>query len=175
MTSSRRSAGDAPDGPHALHGDLCGRYQLPLSLGRRPFLLLSIYACDDWQDATTAGEDVPVCSAGADTYLDIKVGHQVYKLTNVHVQIDAYVSDVVRPQLPTLLLDEAFGKKDDMPHAIQHKFQEEMTAYVFQIHKSLVTEPTVKALVDHSNTSPEGRRARAHAPVLRGGRPGELH
>eukprot|EP00409_Alexandrium_fundyense_P003912 CAMPEP_0185902106 /NCGR_PEP_ID=MMETSP0196C-20130402/1402_1 /TAXON_ID=2932 /ORGANISM="Alexandrium fundyense, Strain CCMP1719" /LENGTH=128 /DNA_ID=CAMNT_0028620889 /DNA_START=86 /DNA_END=468 /DNA_ORIENTATION=+ len=36
-----------------------------------------------------------------------KVEDAMYKLTDVHQQIDSYVSDVVRSQLPTMLLDEA--------------------------------------------------------------------
>merc|ERR1712050_648380 len=66
----------------------------------------------------------------------------MYKLTNVHVQIDAYVSDVVRSQVPLMLLDEAFEKKDDVSNAIQEKLSHEMAAYGFQIHKALVTELT---------------------------------
>merc|ERR1712176_1194195 len=35
----------------------------------------------------------------------------MYKLSNVPAQIDSYVSDVVRSQLPKMTLDEAFEKK----------------------------------------------------------------
>merc|ERR1712045_905066 len=69
----------------------------------------------------------------------------MYKLSDVHVQIDAYVSDVVRSQVPTMLLDEAFEKKDDVSNAIQEKLTHEMAAYGFQIHKALVTELTPNA------------------------------
>merc|ERR1712039_931224 len=68
------------------------------------------------------------------------VEQAMYKLTDVHVQIDAYVSDVVRSQVPMMTLDEAFEKKDDISHAIQEKLMEEMATYGFQIHKALVTE-----------------------------------
>jgi len=64
----------------------------------------------------------------------------MYKLSNVHAQIDSYVSDVVRSQLPMMTLDESFEKKDDVSHAIQDKLTKEMAAYGFQIHKALVTE-----------------------------------
>merc|ERR1712186_181286 len=64
----------------------------------------------------------------------------MYKLSDVHVQIDAYVSDVVRSQVPLMLLDEAFEKKDDVSNAIQEKLMEAMATYGFQIHKALVTE-----------------------------------
>merc|ERR1712076_213623 len=74
----------------------------------------------------------------------------MYKLSDVHVQIDAYVSDVVRSQVPLMLLDEAFEKKDDISNAIQEKLTHEMAAYGFAIHKSLVTELTPNADVMHS-------------------------
>merc|ERR1719479_517832 len=48
----------------------------------------------------------------------------MYKLTNVHVQIDAYCSDVIRSQVPLMLLDEAFEKKDDISNAIQKRLRD---------------------------------------------------
>merc|ERR1712061_9981 len=73
-----------------------------------------------------------------------------YKLTDVHAQIDSYVADVVRSQVPLMLLDEAFEKKDDVSNAIQEKLTREMAAYGFQIHKALVTELTPDASVVQS-------------------------
>merc|ERR1712014_213331 len=68
------------------------------------------------------------------------VENAIYKLSNVDAQIDSYVSDVVRSQVPKLTLDEAFEKKDDISDACQSQLQESMKAYGFQIHKALVTE-----------------------------------
>jgi regulator of protease activity HflC (stomatin/prohibitin superfamily) len=64
----------------------------------------------------------------------------MYKLTNVNAQIDSYVSDVVRSQVPKMTLDEAFEKKDDISDACQEQLQKCMSLYGFQIHKALVTE-----------------------------------
>merc|ERR1712032_626979 len=64
----------------------------------------------------------------------------MYKLTDVHAQIDSYVSDVVRSQVPMMLLDEAFEKKDEISDAISKKLTQEMKNYGFMIHKALVTE-----------------------------------
>jgi len=64
----------------------------------------------------------------------------MYKLSDVHAQIDSYVSDVVRSSVPHMPLDEAFEKKDDISNAVQQKLMVEMAAYGFQIHKALVTE-----------------------------------
>merc|ERR1719195_2134447 len=74
----------------------------------------------------------------------------MYKLSNVHQQIDSYVSDVVRSQVPLFSLDEAFEKKDDISNAIQDKLTHEMSSYGFAIHKSLVTELTPNADVMNS-------------------------
>jgi regulator of protease activity HflC (stomatin/prohibitin superfamily) len=64
----------------------------------------------------------------------------MYKLSNVHGQIDSYVSDVVRSQVPRLTLDEAFEKKDDISDACQAQLTKNMKEYGFVIHKALVTE-----------------------------------
>mmetsp|Transcript_82878 Transcript_82878/g.239451 ORF Transcript_82878/g.239451 Transcript_82878/m.239451 type:complete len:296 (+) Transcript_82878:87-974(+) len=74
----------------------------------------------------------------------------MYKLANVHAQIDSYVSDVVRSSVPHMSLDEAFEKKDDISTAVQQKLEQEMTAYGFQIHKALVTELVPNAEVVQS-------------------------
>mmetsp|Transcript_108136 Transcript_108136/g.323362 ORF Transcript_108136/g.323362 Transcript_108136/m.323362 type:complete len:299 (-) Transcript_108136:128-1024(-) len=79
-----------------------------------------------------------------------KVEEAMYKLSDVHQQIDSYVSDVVRSQVPSLTLDEAFEKKDDISNAIQGKLVAEMAAFGFQIHKALVTELTPNAEVMQS-------------------------
>merc|ERR1712228_235836 len=64
----------------------------------------------------------------------------IYKLSNVDAQIDSYVSDVVRSELPKLTLDEAFEKKDDISNACQERLCKNMASYGFQILKALVTE-----------------------------------
>lgn len=64
----------------------------------------------------------------------------MYKLTDVHAQIDSYVSDVVRSQVPRLTLDEAFEKKDNISVACQEQLHKNMEAYGFEILKALVTE-----------------------------------
>merc|ERR1712050_538464 len=64
----------------------------------------------------------------------------MYKLSNVPAQIDSYVSDVVRSQLPKMTLDEAFEKKDDISDACLEQLSKNMKEFGFQIHKALVTE-----------------------------------
>merc|ERR1712224_493037 len=74
----------------------------------------------------------------------------IYKLSNVHAQIDSYVSDVVRSQVPKLTLDEAFEKKDEISDACQEQLHKHMLSYGFEIHKALVTELQPDADVAHS-------------------------
>merc|ERR1711953_263214 len=74
----------------------------------------------------------------------------IYKLSNVHAQIDSYMGDVVRSQVPKLTLDEAFEKKDDISDACQEQLHKNMAAYGFEIHKALVTELQPDAEVAHS-------------------------
>lgn len=74
----------------------------------------------------------------------------MYKLADVHAQIDSYVSDVVRSDLPKMTLDESFEKKDDISNAVQSKLTQEMAHYGFQIHKALVTELVPNAEVVRS-------------------------
>jgi regulator of protease activity HflC (stomatin/prohibitin superfamily) len=71
-----------------------------------------------------------------------KVEEAMYKLADVHAQIDSYVSDVVRSSVPHMSLDESFEKKDDISNQVQEKLTVEMSNYGFQIHKALVTELT---------------------------------
>jgi len=64
----------------------------------------------------------------------------MYKLSDVHAQIDSYVSDVVRSSVPLMTLDDAFERKDEISDAVQQKLMVEMAHYGFQIHRALVTE-----------------------------------
>jgi len=79
-----------------------------------------------------------------------KTEDAIYKLVNVHAQIDSYVSDVVRSSVPHMSLDESFEKKDEISDAVQKKLSAEMANYGFQIHKALVTELVPNAEVVNS-------------------------
>jgi len=64
----------------------------------------------------------------------------IYKLANVSAQIDSYVSDVVRSQVPKMNLDDAFENKDQISQAVSEALTQSMHAYGFQIINALVTE-----------------------------------
>merc|ERR1740116_215020 len=69
-----------------------------------------------------------------------RVESAIYRLSDVGAQVDAYVADVVRSQVPSMELDEVFVKKDHISDAVQDLLGRHMTDYGFQIHKALVTE-----------------------------------
>jgi len=70
------------------------------------------------------------------------VEEAIYKLSSVDSQIDSYVADVVRSQVPKMMLDEAFDNKDAISDAVMRELAVNMKDYGFVIHKALVTELT---------------------------------
>ena len=58
----------------------------------------------------------------------------IYKLSNVHAQVDSYVSDVVRLHVPMMTLDETFEKMDVFSDAVLVQWASNMAAHGFQIH-----------------------------------------
>ncbi len=69
-----------------------------------------------------------------------KVYDAFYKLQNPHEQIQAYIFDVVRAEVPKMILDDVFEKKDDIALAIQRELKEAMLDYGYDIVKALVTD-----------------------------------
>ncbi|AOW21111.1 SPFH domain-containing protein [Urechidicola croceus] len=69
-----------------------------------------------------------------------KVYDAFYKLQNPHDQITAYIFDVVRAEVPKMILDDVFEKKDDIALAIQRELKEAMLDYGYDIVKALVTD-----------------------------------
>jgi len=106
---------------------------------------------------------VKVVVAVQQSVLPDNVEAAIYKLADVEAQIDSYVSDVVRSQVPKMNLDEAFEKKDDISDACQEQLSKNMASYGFQIHKALVTElqpdPEVAAAMNAINKQKRLREA----------------
>ena len=69
-----------------------------------------------------------------------KVYDAFYKLDNPHDQITSFIFDVVRAEVPKLILDDVFLKKDDIAIAVKNELQEAMTEYGYNIIKTLVTD-----------------------------------
>ena len=69
-----------------------------------------------------------------------KVYEAYYKLEYPHDQITAYVFDVVRAEVPKLILDDVFERKDDIAIAVKRELNEAMMAYGYDIINTLVTD-----------------------------------
>ena len=69
-----------------------------------------------------------------------KVYDAFYKLDNPSDQITSFIFDVVRAEVPKLILDDVFLKKDDIAIAVKNELQESMTEYGYNIIKTLVTD-----------------------------------
>lgn len=69
-----------------------------------------------------------------------KVETAFYALADHEAQIEAYVSDTVRAQVPTMPLDDVFEHKDGIAGAVREQLTETMSQYGFVIAGCLVTE-----------------------------------
>lgn len=63
-----------------------------------------------------------------------------YKLEDHQSQIESYVLDVVRAKVPTMTLDEAFEKKDDVGNDVKQQLGDSMRTYGFTIDNALVRD-----------------------------------
>lgn len=72
--------------------------------------------------------------------LQEKVYDAFYKLEFPHDQITSYVFDVVRAEVPKLILDDVFERKDDIAVAVKRELNEAMTTYGYEIINTLVTD-----------------------------------
>jgi len=69
-----------------------------------------------------------------------KVFDAFYKLDFPQDQITSYVFDVVRAEVPKMILDDVFEKKDDVAIAVKSELSDSMLNYGFDIIKTLVTD-----------------------------------
>lgn len=63
-----------------------------------------------------------------------------YKLSNPEKQINAFVFDVVRAEVPKLKIDDVFEKKDSIALAIKKELEEVISEFGYTILKALVTD-----------------------------------
>jgi len=83
---------------------------------------------------------VKVCVAVQVEVLADKAYEAIYKLTNPSTQIDSYVSDVIRGQVPAMKLDDLFESKDEIALAVKDRLTKCMGEYGYTIHQALVTD-----------------------------------
>lgn len=79
-----------------------------------------------------------------------KVYDAFYKLDYPQDQITSYVFDVVRAEVPKMILDDVFEKKDDIAIAVKGELNDAMQNYGFDIIKTLVTDIDPDAQVKES-------------------------
>ena len=95
-----------------------------------------------------------------------KVREAYYKLEDPQEQIESYVFDIVRAEVPRKTLDDLFLSKDDISEAVQHSLQKVMDEYGFIIRRSLITDITpdakVAAAMNSINAAKRNREAAEH-------------
>jgi len=86
-----------------------------------------------------------------------KVYEACYMLQDPEQQINAFVFDLVRAQVPLLDLDDVFAKKDDIANAVKKELDSQMEEFGYGIIKALVTDvnpdANVKAAMNEINTA----------------------
>lgn len=89
-----------------------------------------------------------------------------YKLQNPHEQITSFIFDVVRAEVPKLILDDVFEKKDEIALAIKRELKEAMLEYGYDIVKALVTDidpdQKVKIAMNRINAAEREKIAAQH-------------
>ena len=98
---------------------------------------------------------------GADSVYDA-----FYKLDQPDEQINSYIFDVVRAEVPKMILNDVFVRKDDIANAIKSELQDAMQSYGYNIIRALVTDidpdATVKMAMNRINASEREKLAATH-------------
>ncbi len=72
--------------------------------------------------------------------IEEKVYDAFYRLDFPQDQITSYVFDVVRAEVPKMILDDVFEKKDEIANAVKSELNDAMSNYGYDIIKALVTD-----------------------------------
>lgn len=81
---------------------------------------------------------------------DEMIKNSYYELEDVAGQINSYVFDVVRAEIPKMALDEVFEKKDDIAKTVKDELSEAISSFGFEIVKTLVTDINVDQRIVHA-------------------------
>lgn len=86
-----------------------------------------------------------------------KVFQAYYTLDDHQAQIKSFVFDLVRAQVPLLILDDVFSRKDDIANAVKANLGETMSDFGYEIVEALITDinpdANVKAAMNEINTA----------------------
>ena len=95
--------------------------------------------------------------------IESKCFEAFYKLDNPEMQIQAFVFDVIRAKVPSILLDEVFEKKDEIAVDVKNELHDTMINFGYEIIKTLVTDiqpdENVKQAMNEINTAQRLRAA----------------
>ncbi|KFI65252.1 SPFH domain-containing protein [Bifidobacterium cuniculi] len=98
------------------------------------------------------------------------VAKAYYELRDPQGQLRSYMEDALRSAIPTLTLDDAFARKDNVALDVQATVGAEMARFGFSVVKTLITSidpsPQVKSAMDSINAAQrekEATRQRAEA------------
>ena len=78
------------------------------------------------------------------------IEHSFYKLNNPERQIQSYVFDSIRSEVPKMELDAVFAEKDKIAIAVKNELSETMQQFGFDFIKALVTDIDPDAKVKHA-------------------------
>lgn len=88
----------------------------------------------------------------------------IYKLTNPHAQIESYVANVIRGEVPKMRLDDVFVQKEELAKACRIDVEAKMQSFGFFIHNVLVIDiEPAKVVKDAMNEKDANRRLREAA------------
>lgn len=86
-----------------------------------------------------------------------------YELTNPKSQIDSYINDIIRAEVPAMTLDEAFSNKEQLSKKVKGDLEDSMKQYGFQIIRTLITDinpdGTVKESMNAINAAERRKKA----------------
>src|SRR5688572_18893971 len=92
-----------------------------------------------------------------------KIFDAFYKLTDAKRQIESFVFDVIRAEVPKMLLDDVFEKKDNIAIAVKTELEGLMADFGYGILKALVTnidpDEKVKSAMNEINEQQRLRMA----------------
>ena len=157
----------------------CGQFVGPIRGGGCHFLGLKYCGCGFKikKVSSRIQENTVRCETKTvdDVFVTIRVSVQqevikenaydaIYKLSNPHQQIDSYISNVIRGEVPKLKLDDVFTQKNQLAKVCLEDLQTKMKEFGWFIHNVLVTDIEPAAIVKNAmNEKDANRRLREAA------------
>lgn len=116
---------------------------------------------------TKTQDDVFVKMVVSVQYFVVETEEQIqksfYKFDNPHRQIQSYVFDSIRSEVPKLSLDDVFSEKDKIAIAVKQELHETIKDFGYNILKTLVTDidpdAKVKASMNEINAAKRMKEA----------------